>query len=115
MRYTMSKDAVASGAIEPDEKLAGGENTISNGNNEGFSGESIYHSNIKLSLHFVEGSTLTDIPTKSDGTADMRCSVSQDAVASSEIGRDEVISSSGSENLLGGTLESSSGNIKLDD
>jgi hypothetical protein len=99
MRYTESKDAVAAGTIKPDEKLTGGEDT--------FSGESICYSNMnKSSIHFVEGSTSTDIPTTLDGTADMRFGVSQDAVASGEISRDEVLSDS-NEGLIGETLESS--------
>ncbi len=114
MRYTESKDAVAAGTIEPDEKLTGGEDTIPANNNEGSSGQYICYFNInKSSLHFVEGSTSTDIPTKSDGTADMRFSVSQDAVGSGEISRDEVLSDS-NEGLIGETFESSSGKMKLD-
>lgn len=62
----------------------------------------------KSSVNFVEGSTLPDIPTKADGTADMRFSASQDAVASGEIDRDQVLSDSG-ECSIGGAAESLSG------
>jgi len=46
MRYTVSQEAVASGVIEPEEKLTEENDTIPTGGNEGFSGESIYHSNV---------------------------------------------------------------------
>jgi hypothetical protein len=112
MRYTESKEAVASGAIEPDEQLTEGNDTIPTGGNEGFAGESMCHFNMNESHHyFVEGSTSNDITTKSDGTADMRYSASQDAVASGEISPDEVLSD-GNEN--DGTVESSSGTQKFD-
>ncbi|CAF2957544.1 unnamed protein product [Rotaria sp. Silwood2] len=96
MRYTVSKDAVASGIIEPDEKLTEESGTIPTGDNEGFG----------------EGSTLTDIPTKSDGTADMRYNASQDAVASGDISRDQVLSG-GSDYSISETVESSPGKQKL--
>ncbi|CAF1527759.1 unnamed protein product, partial [Rotaria sp. Silwood1] len=92
MRYRVSKEAVASGDIEPDEKLTEGSDTMPTGENEDFSG----------------GSTLTDIPTKSDGTADMRYTASQNAVASGEITSGEVLADS-NECSSGGIAESSSG------
>ena len=46
---------------------------------------------------------------KADGTADMRFTASQDAVASGEISRDEVLSSDAAGGSLGESVESSSG------
>ena len=54
----------------------------------------------------MKGSTSADIPTKTDGTADMRYSASKDAVASGEISRDEVLNSGDSADI------SSSGEMK---
>ncbi|CAF3888578.1 unnamed protein product [Rotaria sp. Silwood1] len=92
MRYTTSKEAVASGVIEPNEQLTEGGEAVPTGDNGGFSA----------------GSTLSDIQTKSDGTADMRFSASQDAVASGEISGDQVLGDS-SGCSIGGTVESLSG------
>jgi hypothetical protein len=91
MRFTESKEAVASGAIEPGEKLTEANDTIPTGGNE--------------------VSSSADIPTKSDGTADMRCTESKEAVASGEISRGDVLSG-GYESSMGGMDESSLGKQK---
>ena len=113
MRYAVSKEAVASGVIEPDQQLTEGTATIPSSANEGFSGESLYisFSVNKSFLYFVEEPTLSGIPTKSDGTADMRFTASQDAVASGEISCDQVLSGSGECSTLE-TAESSPGEQK---
>jgi hypothetical protein len=47
---------------------------------------------IKISFClFLDSSKLADIPTKSDGTADMRYTESREAVSSGLISKDEVI------------------------
>ncbi|CAF1395999.1 unnamed protein product [Adineta ricciae] len=82
MRYTISKEAVASGVITSDENLVQTNESSSVNGNEITSQESF----------------MNDIPTKSDGTADMRYSASQDAVASGDISRDQVLT----EGTMGG-------------
>ncbi|CAF0901740.1 unnamed protein product [Adineta steineri] len=91
MRYTASKEAVASGAIEPSDNLAETSGPVLAGENES-----------------TFESTSGDIPTKADGTADMRFSASQDAVASETISRDEVLTDNGA-SAAGENIGSSSG------
>jgi hypothetical protein len=57
--------------------------------------------------------TAASIPTKDDGTPDMRFTASKEAVASGEISRDEVLIG-GSESSIGGTGEALSGKQRLD-
>ena len=79
MRYNVSKDAVAAGQIDTTDT-------------DGSPGKCSRKEDAwDMRCRFLEAHAQSEIPTKADGTADMRFNASQDAVDSGEISCDQVL------------------------
>lgn len=105
MRFSESKEAVAAGFIEPDQSLAEKSEPVA-----GNSKNSIRNTEKNISA-YLESPTISNIPTKADGTADLRYNESKEAVATGIIEPDQVLteetntSSANDTNEVGGNSE----------